>query len=218
MIENNFNSAQVYKTLKIVLKILKKYKVKHWFEGSIIPTALNGKPLRQVNDLDIVLVSENPKNIIQELKRHGYKRKTKNIYRVSDQLNIFTFEHPKLLEVGFFAAKEIGNDYVISNVIAQVIIPKHKLPDTKYRFKDLQFNGIPASAAYTLSRLHPENPKREKELKLFKKLKIKPGNWPLYDFYLLGFKAKWAIDFINFSLVIIGKIRLTLGKPYDPWR
>ncbi len=215
---DEFNTDQVYKTLKEVLTILQKYNVQYWFMGSIIPTALNGELFRTVNDLDIVLEEKDSSQVISDLKKLGYTRKDKNIYRVSEQLGVYTFVHPSLLEVGFFLVSEEKENYLIKAGIAKIVIPKSKLKTQKYRLRDLTFFGIPQSVAYTFSALAKDNPKRQKELALYKKLGITPAPWPPYNFYLFGFKANWVINILNLSLVIIGKIRVRLGKPYDPWR
>lgn len=213
-----FNTDQVYKTLKKVLSILENHKSRYWFMGSIIPTALNGKLFRTVNDLDIVLEENNSSQVIADLKNLGYTRKDKNIYRVSEQLGVYTFVHPSLLEVGFFLVSEVKDNYLIKAGIAKVVIPKNKLTTQTYTFKDFTFSGIPQSVAYTFSSLAKDNPKRYKELALYQRMGMRPAPWPPYDFYLFGLKANWVINFLNASLVIIGKMRVMRGRPYDPWR
>ncbi|MEK7802588.1 MAG: hypothetical protein AAB276_09055, partial [Pseudomonadota bacterium] len=101
---------------------------------------------------------------------------------------------------------------------ARVVIHGNRLTPHQYAFQGLNFYGIDASAVHALAWLTKDNPKRKKEIAMYKKMNIPIAPMPLYDFYLFDLKANWIIQSIQYLLIFIGKIRVWIGKPYDPWR
>jgi hypothetical protein len=122
------------------------------------------------------------------------------------------------LDIGFFIIEEEEKCYSITARPIRVEIPFTNLGIKKYSIGPHSFNGIDPSFAYRLSLLHKDNPKRAKELVLYKTLGVTPASWPIYTVLFMGVKANWIIDGLNSLLVIIGKIRTRLGLPYDPWQ
>lgn len=218
MPDSNFNEEQIYKTLKAVIPILEAHKISYWFEGSMIPTSINGSLYREMHDLDILIDKDKANIFTQELKKLGYKQKSKNIYSVAERLGVRVFTHDHFLEISYFSFSIKSNHYEIDAYPLKVVIPKRILAKTKYEFRNIQFNGIPAEGAYALALLSQGNPKRKHEFELYKSLRIKPLKWPLYDLYLWGIKSNWVFDLLNIFLIIIGKIRVIFNQPYDPWR
>jgi hypothetical protein len=214
----NFNEQQVHKTVSLIIPILDTHDILYWIEGSLLPTSLNGSLYREVHDLDILIDKDKAELFTQELQKLGYKQKEKNMYSVAERLGIRVFTHDTLLNIGYFSLSTISDPYEITAGPITIKIPKKILTRTRYRFKDIQFYGIPTEGAYALALLSQGNPKRKHEFELYKKLGIKPFKWPLYDLYIFGIKGNWLFDLLNLVLMIIGKIRVVFKKPYDPWQ
>lgn len=215
---NDFNSEQVEKTLKAVIKIFKKHNIEYRFMGSVLPTALNGKLYRQVNDFDLLADKSKLNIILEEFKKLGFIRKSKNNLRISEQLGLYVFTHPELLEVGFFIVDFGQEETIFISGPLRFIIKKEAAEKTNYTFKGINFWGIPPSVAYLLSSYSKKNPKRKEEFQIYKRNNIKPFLGRPYDTYFMGLRINWLIDFLNFALVVLGKSRVFLGKTYDPWR
>ncbi len=214
---NNFNQPQVEDTLRLVTKIFHQKQVGYLFMGSILPTALNGKLYRRVNDFDILIDISDLNKVVPELQANGFYRKTKNYFRISELLNLYEFYHPKLLEVGFFAINFSDHPCLEAGPFRVDINPK-ALKKTKYSFANINFWGIPAPAAYRLALYAKSNPKRKIEFQIYKQHQIKQFDERPYDLYFLNLKINWLLEVMNFALVVIGNLRVTLGKPYDLWR
>jgi hypothetical protein len=213
-----FNEEKVITTLGAVFPILEKHTKKYWFMGSVVTTALNGSFYRDVHDFDIIVVSQDREALLTELFSIGYKRKPMNFLRVSELMGVYVFSHPTLLDIGFFIIQEEEKCYSISARPLRVEIPFDNLRAKTYSIGPHSFPGIDPSFAYRLSLLHKDNPKRVKELALYKRLAVPPAKWPIYTILCMGLKTNWMIDGFNFLLIIIGKIRVKLGLPYDPWQ
>lgn len=216
MVED-FNTEKVKLTLKAVIPVIEKYTDQYWFMGSMIPTAMNGKLYREVHDFDIIIVPNNLEKLLKQIYQLGYKKKPLNFFRVSELMGVYVFSHDTLLDIGFFVISKVKKSYLIKSGPVKVEILFENLQPREYVFGRQKFVGIDPSFAYRLSLLHEHNPKRTKELELFKTLKITPAKWPIYQVYCWGRNANWMIDFLNFVLVIIGKIRTKLNLSYDMW-
>ena len=213
-----FNMKKVVVTLGIVLPIMKSHTKKYWFMGSIVPTSLHKSLYREVHDIDIIVLTENLDGLLKSLYALGYKKKPLNFYRVSELLGVYVFSHPTLLDVGFFVIQEDASCYTITAGPVRVEIPFQNLVQREYTFADMTFTGIDPAFAYRLALLAKANPKRAKELVLYKSLGVTPATWPIYAIYIFGMRANWIMDMLNSTLVLIGNVRVKLGLPYDPWQ
>lgn len=215
---SDLNDKQVEKTLRAVTEVLESNGVEYRFMGSILPTALKVEPYRKINDLDLLIDRLKLDQVIREFRNLGFTPKNKNSLRVSEQLGLFVFTHPKLLETGFFAIDFGVKNPVFESGSFKFVIKNEAIKKTQYTFKGINFWGIPASIAYLLASYSESNPKREKEFRIYKKNNVKPFVGRPYETYFLGIKVNWLIDFLNYALVLLGKLRIRLGKTYDPWR
>lgn len=210
-----FNQHQVKKTLKILTSILKKNKIKHKLFGSIIPAALNGSPHRKINDLDFFIDINKKDLFCKTLRKLGHKEKDGLMWKIFGGLNMYALTHPKLLEISFFAV-DLGHSRTALNAkIIKFIIDNKAIKNTEYRLAGVSFIGIPRDTSYTRTLAGKNNPKRKKELEIFKKLKVKPRPNNFLNAYFGKTKVNWTINLINSSLDTLGRIRTKLGLPYD---
>lgn len=105
-----------------------------------------------------------------------------------------------------------------NNLPFKVKIENGVLKPTLYKLLNINFFGIPQNTAFTGALIHKTNPKRIKELEIFKKNKITPRKKNYLNVYWGERKINWIYDLINFFLKVLGKIRVKLGLAYDPWR
>jgi len=213
------NEKQVISTLRFIVGILNKYKVEYRFLGSIITCALEGSVYRNINDLDILIDTDKINIIADELVANGFQKKIKNHLRVSEQLNLHIYQHPKFLEISFFGVIFSPNGSAIlqtKNFYAD--IPKTAIDPVSYSLGDLNFIGIPASVVYKTILLNRSNPKRIKEIEIFKKNNVKPFGKNIYTLKFIGLNITQLTTLPNMVLEIIGKRRLLMGKEYDIWK
>lgn len=215
---NVFNQDQVIHTLKLVQPVLQKYTRQYWFMGSMVPTAMNGGLYREVHDFDIIVNTDTLSDLLSQIYSLGYKKKPLNFFRVSELLGVYVFSHKTLLDIGFFVIHEEGQIYTINAGPVRVSIPKNNLKTNMYTLRGMSFPGIQPSYAYRLMLLAKHNPKRQKELLIYQSHDIHPANWPFYDFRVWGRNANWIMNMLNSSLAALGRTRVALGLPYDPWQ
>jgi hypothetical protein len=213
-----YNTDRVIQTLKRVLPILQAKTNKFWFMGSMVPTALNGALYREVHDFDIIVITEHLPELLNALYRLGYAKKQLNFFRVSELLGVYVFSHPTLLDIGFFVIAEENRLYTITAGAVRVVIPMKNLEAKKYTFHHMSFSGILPSFSYRLALLAKHNPKRQKEMIIYRSHGVKPAPWPFYDFTMFGKNANWVMNTLNSLLILIGRTRVLFGLPYDPWQ
>lgn len=216
---DTFNTTQVQNTLKLVVGLLNKYNVNYRFMGSILPTALNGSLYRNVNDFDILVDKAKVENLSSELVKLGFTRKSKNMFRVSEQLGLYVFKHPALLETSFFAVNiDKGEEMCLESWPFLIKIKSDISKATNYAIWDTKFMGIPVSTAYTIALISKFNPKRKVEFEVYRKYEAQKIKRRLFDMYFMGIKVNWLIDLLNLGLILVGELRVKFGMPYDLWR
>lgn len=100
-VTKTYNSEVTIKTLRAVVNILDKHKIKYRFLGSIIPAALNKSLHRKINDLDLLVDIEKEKIFMEKIRLLGLHRKIKNHMRFSELLNLHIFQGNGWLETTF---------------------------------------------------------------------------------------------------------------------
>ncbi len=213
------NEKQVISTLRFIVGVFNKYEVEYRFLGSIITCSLEGSVYRKINDLDI-LVDNNKINLIaDELVAYGFQKKIKNHLRVSEQLNLHIYQHPALLEISFFGIKFCSDGSAnLQTKNINAYIPKTTINAEKYSLNKFTFIGIPASVVYKTILLNKSNPKRTKEIEIFKENKIEPLKDNIYSVRFKGIDITALTKLPNILLDIIGRLRLLIGKSYDIWK
>jgi len=215
-----YNSSQVSKTLKLVIKALDKHKIKHLFFGSIIPAAINGSLHRPLGDLDL-FVDVNKKDLfMNELKKLGYFGGDRKLFKIMEAFNGFDYRHSKLLEISFFAV-EFGKEKTSLKAVDFPFIVKienEAIKPTKYKLLNIPFSGIPQDTAYTGALIAKWNPKRKKEFEIFKEYGICPRANNYLWVYWSKLEISWSYDLLNSCLNLLGRIRMWFGLTYDLWR
>lgn len=210
-----YNQPQVKKSLKVLVELFNKNKIKYKAFGSIIPATLNGKPHRKINDFDFLTDIAKTDLLLKELKKLGYQSKSKRIWRFSEQMGLYIYKHPKLLEISFFTVKFGKTKTILKARSFRFVVANKAIKDTEYNFAGVKFNGIPKGTAYTGALIAKWNPKRKEEFKIFKSQKVKPRLNNYIDVYLGKYKIDWSLDLLNFLLNVLGIIRVKFGLAYD---
>jgi hypothetical protein len=212
------NELQVKKTLNLVVGILEKHKIEYRVFGSVIPAVLNGRLHRELGDIDL-LVEEGKKEVFMDkLKKLGYKKKERGVWKWLDRANLFEYRHPKLLEISFFALKFGDQRSSMKVKWFGLEIDSRAIRKIKYNLGGVGFWGILVDTACTGALISKANPKRKRELEIFESQGLKPRLNEYVDVYLGPMKVNWILDLLNWSLNWLGRVRVMLGMSYDFWR
>jgi len=184
----------------------------------MVPSAINGGLYRDVHDFDIIVLPKSLPELLLAIYALGYTKRPLNFFRVSELMGVYVFSHPTLLDIGFFVISEEASMYTVVSGPVRVEIPPQNLVPRTYKLGPYSYPGIDPSFAYALCLLARDNPKRKKELELYRSHHIIPAKWPIYTFRIGGYVADWVVDLLDSALAVIGRIRTKFGLTYDPWQ
>jgi hypothetical protein len=213
------NTDQVLQTLKLCVGILNRNKIQYRFLGSIISSTLNSGIHRHLNDLDILIDEHKREIFASELLKLGFVKKTKTFLRLSEQLNLHIYTHPRYLEISFYGIYfKSGGGGELNYGHIRADINSLALKKTAYFLSGINFIGVPASVVYKSILYSKSNPKRIDEIRIFDNNKILPFSGELFNLYFYGLNISWVPRLANYTLEIIGSLRMLFGLKYDIWK
>ncbi len=212
--------AQLKNSLKVMSEVFKGldgYRVL----GSVLVASINGKPHRELHDIDLLIDERIYFTVIQRLEQAGFKRVTKKApgftWDEFEKQDCLTFG---VLLQGVF--DEHGFTYKSGGWLTLQIDAAYLRPTT-YQLLGVEFTGIPLRSVYEGIKAASLNSKRkrDKAIVLAAVGRQLPGGLTINQAFKVMIGGL-AIPYLYtmFSVVYnwIGGLRLRMGKPYDPWR
>jgi len=188
--------------------------------GSILVAAVNGKPHREIHDIDFLVDEKIYEEIVGRFEKLGFKRIKKHApgfkWDEFEKINFLTFTNllKGSFKTGYFEYKtsrwlslRIDNDY---------------LKATDYKLFGLSIKGIPKRSVFEGIKIASLNTKRkvDKEI-LTKNFENKlPGGLTINQAFkvrIFGLNIPFLYTIFSQSYNLLGGIRQRLGKSYDPW-
>lgn len=217
---NEFNSDVVTSTLRLLVDILKAQVIEYRLLGSVVIAAINGKLHRDLGDLDLMIDTGKKDILDRELRKLGYTPALGVSFKFARKhLFLETFDHPKLLSIGYFHGKWLPDgSFIMGDEKFNIIIDAYALEKTTYTLSDIKFIGVSKRAIATRIKSSRFNPKRKKELMILEEKNIQQFPDTYIHIHLLGIRTDWIYHLFKRIQNIIGIIRVKLGLPFDPWR
>lgn len=213
------NKQQVLESLHLILSILETNNITYRFLGSVITCALRSEVYRDIKDLDLLIDRSKQEIMEKELEKNGYTKKVKNHLRVSEILNLQIYQHSRYLETSFYGIAFLeSGDATLKMPNVEATIECSAIKPTKYRLESIDFIGVPSEIVYKTILYSRNNPKREKEFEIFRKLGVLPYKGDVFKLKFNNIDISWLPRLVNYVLECIGLIRLSMGKKYDIWK
>ncbi|MBI2029832.1 hypothetical protein HYT02_05430 [Candidatus Gottesmanbacteria bacterium] len=213
------NLSSIRGSLLVLDRIFNKNTTNYRVVGSLLVAALNGKPHRTLNDIDILLDKSKYDSVISNLESEGYQivKKQKFGFKWTEadhKINLgFTF-----LLVGIFE-----NEYFSCN-LSQFItlrISNRYLNSTSYKLYGIKFIGIPISSVYEGLKISNLNPKRTLDRKIVEKYFNNKQDYEKLDraftVFIFGIPFPFLYNLFSFFYNLFGGLRVLFGKKYEVW-
>ncbi|OGM59227.1 hypothetical protein A2955_04525 [Candidatus Woesebacteria bacterium RIFCSPLOWO2_01_FULL_37_19] len=205
--------------LKLVVdsSLSDKYRV----FGSVLATALLGKPHRKIGDIDLILDSSKLDYFLNKLKKLGFVVYLRIMKFMGIKFEWIEIEKKDKLGFTVFPGDLTDQGFVITlSKNIKLIVPKEAIKSTKYIFDDVSFSGIPSEYAYLGALRSKRNPKRKYDLAIFEAKMRTESSKGLKDieFWYKNTRVGWIYPFLTFMQNLLGFLALRLGKSYDFWR
>lgn len=203
-------------TLQTVFNGLSDYRV----VGSILVAAINGKPHRELHDIDLLIDRKIYDEVAKRFLELGFSRLTKHAggftWDEFQKKNHLTFG---VLLRGSFKNKYF--EYKANNVIT-LLINNQYLTATEYKLFGKKVQGIPIRSVYEGIKIANLNKKRLVDKKIV--LEKTSGKFSkglslnqAFHIRLAGLEVPYLYTIFSQVYNLIGGIRLAMGKPYDTW-
>ena len=216
MIETN-QKDQIVHSLKSTIRIFQDCKANYRVLGSVLLVAHTGSIFRTIHDVDILLDKKDKNNVFKQLKEKGFTLVEQN------KIGFHYTEAKKegLLALTFMLIGDFTQNYFSWPFmrILELRIKNEYLKATTYKFKGIEFIGIPLSSSIAGIRMSFLNPKRKLDREVLEK-EFNQSQVKLYDniiVYVLGIKLPYVYDIFSFFYNIYGGLRVILGKKYEIW-
>lgn len=217
---NNDRMNKISDSLKILDEVFNKNKINYRIIGSVLIAALNSKPHRTIEDIDIITDKFGSEKAIEILKKYGYKVNKRK------KLGLAWIEliHPKLLGYTFLMVGKFDKDYFSLKLFLflELRILKDYIRPTKYSLFDTNFTGIPLRSIYEGLKISNLNPKRmlDKKILLSFTKNVMPEGMTLnkaFEILFFGIKIPYLYSIFSYIYNFYGAIRVALGKKYEIW-
>lgn len=206
--------------LLLLDKVFNKQKINYRVLGSLLVAALNGKPHRKLNDIDILLDVNHADKVFQTLKEEGYKIELKRKFGFA----WIEAHHPQNLGFTFLLVGKFEDKYFSYKLSKslQLRISNEYLKPTQYSLFGINFTGIPQRSIYEGLKISSLNPKRTQDKKVVER---NFGAFPpdgerfnkAFKIYLFGKEIPGAYAFFSQFYNLYGGLRVRFGKKYEVW-
>jgi len=216
MASNDLEIENSIKTMQTVFAGLEDYRV----VGSILVASMNGKPHRELHDVDLLIDKRIYQQILDRFEEADFKRVKKH----APGFKWDEFHKPKHLTFGTLLIGTFEKDYFLykANRGLTLTIKTEYLKPTNYTLFGLKIRGIPPRSAYEGIKAASLNSKRKKDKQIVAKymgVKITDGLSinQAFNVKLFGIRVPYLYALFSQVYNLIGGIRLRFGKSYDPW-
>lgn len=204
-------------TMSEIFKDIDDYRVL----GSVLVASINGKPHRELHDVDLLIGESIYPTIIKRFERAGFKRATKKApgftwdeFEKQDHLTFGVLLRGEFNEGGF---QYKSGKWLTLQIAAEYLRP------TSYELFGIKFIGIPLRSVYEGIKAASLNSKRkrDKEIILAAVGRRLPDGLTINQAFKVrigGLKIPYLYTAFSEVYNWIGGLRLRMGKPYDPWR
>lgn len=188
--------------------------------GSTVIAAINKKPHRTINDIDIVIDKNNFDKVLELIKKEGYIIEQRHILglkftEAKDSQRVgFTF-----LLVGNFTDK-----YFSCNIYPQVElrVSNDYIIPTTYNLYGINITGIPLNSIRESLKISNLNPKRTLDKQILQKAigsKQLQGEslGQAFKVFIFGIEIPHLYTIFSYLYNLYGGLRVLLGKKYEVW-
>lgn len=218
-VKNNQDS-KIKASLDLLDRIFNQPHVKYRVIGSILVTAINHKPHRKVNDIDILLDKSNLKEVLSKLRKENYQLINKKIVG----LKWLEATHKTKLGFTLLMVGKFNNRYFsyqpFKNI--ELRISSNYLKPTEYSLFGNKFIGIPIRSVYEGIKVSSLNPKRSFDKTILIKAmgnKLPEGESinKAFKVFVFGTSIPFLYQIFSWVYNIYGGVRVAFGKKYEIW-
>lgn len=216
-----FISRSVLDSLQILDDIFNKQSLNYRVIGSVLITAINGKPHRTLHDIDLIIDKSDISTIFSALKNNRYTI----LYRRILGINWYEAIHKNNLAFTFLMVGTFSESYFIVNFnrYIKLTISNSYIAPTKYTLEGITFTGIPLQSVYEGLKISNFNPKRLDDKRI---VESAINNNPIhksesldhaFKIFIFGLEIPHLYTLFSYLYNIFGAIRVRLGKKYEVW-
>ena len=215
MTTNELEIKNSLKAMQIIFAGLEDYRV----VGSILVASMNGKPHRELHDVDLLVDKRIYQQVLDGFEKAGFKRVKKH----APGFKWDEFQKYKHLTFGTLLIGTFEENYFVykANRWLTLQIRNEYLAPTDYVLFDLKVRGIPPRSAYEGIKAASLNSKRKKDKEIVRKyMGHKTEGLSINHAFrvkIFGITAPYLYTLFSHVYNLIGGIRLRFGKSYDPW-
>lgn len=213
---NDLEIKNSLKVMQIVFAGLENFRV----IGSLLVASLNGRPHRELHDIDLLIDKRDYPDIINRFEKLGFKR----IRKQAPGFRWDEFTKPKHLTFGTLLIGTFEENHFVyhANNHLTLRIKNSYLKPTEYKLFSLTIRGIPLRSVYEGIKVANLNSKRKIDKEIVTQSingKISEGLSINHAFRVevFGIRIPYLYTVFSRTYNVIGGIRLKLGKSYDPW-
>lgn len=217
---NKMDNTQKVKNSVLVIPTIFRDIENYRILGSLLVASLNGKPHRELHDIDLLIDERNYKEIVARFQSLGFQKVTKHAF--SFEWN--EFSKPDHLTFGILMKGKFNKDYFEfkANKFLELRVNIDYLKPTDYELYGVQVKGIPLRSIYEGIKIANFNTKRKVDREIV--FKQTDGSMPsgmslnqAFHVKMGGIEIPYLYTAFSQTYNIIGGIRLRFGKPYDTW-
>lgn len=213
------NIEQVKNSLKAMQKVFAGFE-DYRVIGSTLVAAINHEVYRELHDIDLLIDERIYEEVSNRFKELGFRKLTK----YAPGFKWDEFKQEEHLTFGILLRGKFNTDFFEyrPNKYIALVIKKDYLRPTNYELYGEKIRGIPLRSVYEGIKISSLNSKRkvDKQIILGKIGKSIPDGLSLdraFDVQIFGIHIPHLYTIFSQIYNLIGGIRLTLGKSYDPW-
>lgn len=209
-------------TLLLLVEVLRKLKTEYRVFGSVIPAAILGRPQRKLGDVDLMLDIKDADRISQRLKNNGFKCNRKQLKMLGITMTWLEATSNNFYDLTAFLGKfDKDQNYIVNfSKNLRALVNYEAIRPTVYNYGHARFVGIPEKTAFYATWASRGNPKRKKDIEVFRSKKIDSVsiNYPIMSFYYNDKKLPYVYPILCFLQDFLGRISLFIGRNYDFWK
>lgn len=209
--------TEIRNSLKIMPEIFRGFE-DYRVIGSVLVAAINGKPHRELHDIDLLIDERVYKKVVDRFEKDGFKKIAKRAMGFSwDE-----FEKQDYLTFGILLRGDFMDEYFKYkiNKFLTLFIDNRYLKPTNYKLYGMNIRGIPLQSIYEGIKAANLNRKRtvDKEIVIKEMGNSLPDGLSLNQAFhvkFAGIEIPYLYTMFSQAYNLIGGVRLAFGKPYD---
>lgn len=212
-------TEKIKATLEIIEEVFERSGVNYRILGSVLVAALNGKPHRKLNDIDILVDKDDFIKARRKLELIGYKFITRNMLG----LKWFEAEKEGLMGLTFLMIGSFSNKYFYYRIgRLELRVMAEYISPTSYQLGGHTLTGIPVRSVYEGLKISNLNPKRKNDFLVVTnimkgELSEGPSLEEAFRVYLFNLEVPYAYPLFSKIYNVYGGLRVRFGKKYEVW-